>query len=97
MRSLIQTLYRFMDKGPLRALSLILALWLAGCVIWQPARFAARTSELAIWHGLLLIWAVCSGVIHGTGFRPQRARWQALFAPLPALIVLALGINWFYH
>ncbi|XXN64303.1 cyd operon protein YbgE [Enterobacter ludwigii] len=97
MRTLIQTLYRLMDKGPLRALSLILALWLAGCVIWQPARFAARTSDLAIGHGMLLIWAVCTGVIHGTGFRPQRLRWQAWFSPLPAMMVLVAGIFWFYH
>ena len=97
MRTLIRTLYRLMDKGPLRALSLILALWLAACVIWQPSRFAARTSELAIWHGLLMIWAVCAGVIHGTGFRPLQTRWQALFSPLPAMIVLIIGIYWFYH
>lgn len=97
MRTLIQTLYRLMDKGPLRALSLILALWLAGCVIWQPSRFAARTSDLAIWQGMLLIWAVCTGVIHGTGFRPQRLRWQALFSPLPAMILLVAGIFWFYY
>ncbi|KGT88020.1 cyd operon protein YbgE [Enterobacter cancerogenus] len=97
MRTLIQTLYRLMDKGPLRALSLILALWLAGCVIWQPSRFAARTSDLAIWHGLLMIWAVCTGVIHGTGFRPLQTRWRAVFSPLPAMVVLILGIYWFYH
>ncbi|MRS19120.1 cyd operon protein YbgE [Enterobacteriaceae bacterium RIT692] len=97
MRTLIRTLYRLMDKGPFRALSLILALWLAGCVIWQPSRFAARTSDLAIWHGLLLIWAVCTGVIHGTGFSPQQTRWQALFSPLPALLILLAGISWFYH
>ena len=97
MRGIIQTQYRLMDKGPLRALSLILALWLAGCVIWQPARFAARTSDLAIWHGVILIWAVCAGVVYGIGFRPQRTRWQALFAPLPAILVLIAGIFWFYH
>lgn len=97
MRNLIQMQYRLMDKGPLRALSLIIALWLAGCVIWQPARFAARTSDLALWHGLLMIWAVCAGVVYGSGLRLQRARWQLLLAPLPALIVLIIGIFWFYH
>ena len=67
MRTLIQTLYRLMDKGPLRALSLLMALLLAGCIFWDPSRFAAKTSELEIWHGLLLMWAVCAGVIHGVG------------------------------
>ena len=97
MRTLIRMLYDLMDKGPLRALSLLLALLTAGGVMWDPTRFAARTSDLAIWHGMLLIWAVCTGVIHGTGFRPQRLRWQALFSPLPAMIVLVAGIFWFYY
>ncbi|ADU68444.1 cyd operon protein YbgE [Pantoea sp. At-9b] len=97
MRGLFQTLYRLMDKGPLRALSLLLALWLAGCVFWDPSRYAAKTSALSVWHGLVVIWAVCTGVIHGTGFRPRRLRWQALFTPLPAMIVLVAGILWFYR
>ncbi|VEA72381.1 cyd operon protein YbgE [Serratia rubidaea] len=56
MSSLTDKLYAIADKGPLRALSLVLALALAGCVFWDPTRFAARTSSLEIWQGLLLIW-----------------------------------------
>lgn len=94
MRSLIRMQYAGMDRGPLRALSLILALGLAACVMWQPARFAARTSDITIWQSALLIWAVCAGVVHGSGLRlqRQRQRWQLLLAPLPALIVLAAGL-----
>jgi len=44
----------------------------------------------------MLIWAVCSGVIHGVGFRPQQTRWQALFAPLPAMLVLFFALYRFY-
>jgi len=44
----------------------------------------------------VLIWAVCSGVIHGTGFRPQQTRWQALFSPLPAMLVLFIALYRFY-
>ena len=47
----IATLYAIMDKRPLRALSLLMALLLAGCIFWDPSRFAAKTSELEIWHG----------------------------------------------
>ncbi|BBI91145.1 cyd operon protein YbgE [Serratia symbiotica] len=65
---------------------------MAGCIFWQPTRFAAKTSSLEIWQGLLLIWAVCTGVIHGFGFRPQRNFWRALFAPLPAIVVLVAGL-----
>ncbi|ACS84956.1 cyd operon protein YbgE [Musicola paradisiaca] len=96
MSIFIEHLYRLMDKGPLRALSLIMALSLAGCVFWEPARFAARTSSLAVWQGLFLIWAVCAGVVHGTGFRPRRIRWQAFFSPLPAFVILGAGLYYYF-
>lgn len=92
----ITRLYQWMDKSPLRALSLLMALLLAGCMFWDPKRFAANSSSLEIWQGLLMMWAVCTGVIHGVGFRPRRLRWQAFFSPLPALIVLIFGLAFFF-
>ena len=86
-----------MNKGPLRALSLILALIIAGCLFWAPSRYAARTSTLSVWQGILVIWAVCAGVIHGVGFHPRRTRWQALFSPLVALIALLFALYWFWR
>ncbi len=38
MRTPIRILYDLMDKGPLRALSLLLALLAAGGVMWDPTR-----------------------------------------------------------
>ncbi|XTZ37198.1 cyd operon protein YbgE [Salmonella enterica] len=96
MEKIIAGLYAVMDKGPLRALSLVMALLLAGCVFWDPTRFAAKTSELEIWHGLFLIWAVCTGVIHGVGFRPRAIHWQAIFNPLIADLVLLAGLLFFF-
>ncbi|KFK95120.1 MULTISPECIES: cyd operon protein YbgE [unclassified Serratia (in: enterobacteria)] len=90
--SLSDKLNAITDKGPIRALSLILALILAGCIFWDPSRFAARTSSLEIWQGILLIWAVCAGMVHGVGFRPQNVFWRAFFAPLPAIVILAAGL-----
>lgn len=90
--SLADRLYAITDKGPIRALSLALALVLAGCILWDPTRFAAKTSSLDIWEGLVLIWAVCAGVIHGFGFRPQCRKWRAVFAPLPAITILSAGL-----
>ncbi|ATA18820.1 cyd operon protein YbgE [Gibbsiella quercinecans] len=92
MGSLADKLYAITDKGPVRALSLVLALVVAGCVFWDPSRFAARTSAFEVWQGILLIWAVCAGVVHGFGFRPQRAFWRAFFAPLPAIVILIAGL-----
>ncbi|RWR01148.1 cytochrome bd biosynthesis protein [[Pantoea] beijingensis] len=96
MRKLIERLYAAMDKGPLRVLSFCLALLLAGCVFWDPSRFAAKTGPLAIWQGIVIMWAVCTGVIHGVGFRPLRLRWQAFFSPLPAQIILLVGLGFFF-
>lgn len=96
MSKIIAQLYALMDKGPLRALSLVMALVLAGCMFWDPSRFAAKTSDLTVWHGLLLMWAVCAGVIHGVGFRPRAIHWQALFCPLLADIVLIAGLAFFF-
>ncbi|MDF7680252.1 cyd operon protein YbgE [Enterobacteriaceae bacterium ESL0689] len=96
MSKIIAFLYAIMDKRLLRALSLLLALLLAGCVFWNPTRFAAKTSELEIQHGFLLIWAVCAGVIHGVGFRLQTPLWQAFFCPLIADIALMMGLLFFF-
>jgi len=96
MVSLIAKLYAVMDKGPLRALSLVMALVLAGCMFWDPSRSAAKTSDLTVWHGLLLMWAVCAGVIHGVGFRPKAVHWQGIFCPLIADVVLAAGLFFFF-
>ena len=97
MSSLVDKLYQLMDKSPLRALSLLMALLMAGCVIWDPTRFAARTSTLEIWQGLLLIWAVCTGVIYGVGFRQQRVLWRVIFMPLPAFVILLAGLFFFFR
>ena len=49
-------LYDLMDKGPLRALSLLLALLTAGGVMWDPTRFASQAGQLPALQGLVLIW-----------------------------------------
>jgi len=96
MREGIARLYQLMDKGLLRALSLVAALLLAGCMFWNPSRFAANSSELAIWQGLLLMGAGCTGGIHGVGFRPHRLRRRGFFSPLPALLVAMSGVVFFF-
>ena len=97
MKNIIAMLYAIMDKRPLRALSLVMALALAGCIFWDPTRFAAKTSELEIWHGFLLMWSVCTGVIHGVGCRPRAIHWQGIFCPLIADLVLFAGLIFFFY
>ncbi len=83
-------------QAPPAGAFLIMALLLAGCIFWDPSRFAAKTSELEIWHGFLIMWAVCAGVIHGVGFRPKALHWQGIFCPLIADLVLLAGLIFFF-
>lgn len=89
-------IYRLTDKGPLRVLSLIAALLVAGCVLWDPSRLAIVPRDYSLLWGLALIWSVCTGVIHGCGLRLQKKRWQVLFNPLPAWIILLAAIVCFF-
>ncbi|TKI05535.1 cyd operon protein YbgE [Martelella alba] len=92
MKIVIDRLYQLTDKSPLRALSLILALVLAGCVLWQPARFNVIAGPANGWFAILIVWSVCAGVIHGSGFRPRTAIWRLLFLPSLALLVMAAAL-----
>lgn len=90
---LFNKLYDLVDKGPLRALSLVSALVLAGCVLW----FAPKTYSLEVWQGLVIIWAVCTGVIFGVGLRPRRLRWRTVFTPLPAMLIIVASLIYFLN
>ncbi|MBA5859201.1 cyd operon protein YbgE [Morganella morganii] len=88
--------YQLLDKGPLRALVLIMAVGLALSVVWDPSRFASNTSSLQIWQGPLMNWAVSSGAILGLACRPKRSIWKILFHPLPAVVILGYGLYHFF-
>ena len=87
---------QLLNKGPIRALVLIMALAMAFCVMWDPSRFAANTSSLAIWQGILLIWAVCAGAVFGLAYRPKHVVAQYLLHPIPAIIILVVGLYYFF-
>ncbi len=89
--------YEMTDKSLLRALSLIMALVIAARVFWAPSQFAADTSFLNAGHNLMLVWAVCTGIIHRTGFKPHRWGWRLFFLPLAALVVLAMALLYAFH
>jgi cyd operon protein YbgE len=89
--------YELTDKSLLRALSLIMALVIAARVFWAPSQFATDTSFLNAVHNLMLVWAVCTGIIHGTGFKPHRWGWRLFFLPLAALVVLAMALFYAFY
>ena len=96
MQRMVSSIYDLTGKAPLRGLSLIAGLLVAGCVLWDPTRFSLSSKTLSLWWGILLIWAVCSSVIHGSGFRLRTMLWQIVFNPLFAWIILLSAIICFY-
>ncbi len=96
MQQMAGRLYSLTAKAPLRGLSLCAALLIAGCVLWDPARMALTPGIHNTLWGLALIWAVCSGVIHGSGFVIRSTLWKMVFNPLTAwLILLAALLRYF--
>ena len=78
---MINSLYQLSNKGSLRTLSFILALFLTAAFFLNLSQFstALRTAHpawiLAIFWGLINLW------IHGIGFEIRRAIWQLVFLP----------------
>lgn len=96
MCRLLLWFYDIMDKSLFRALSCLLSLALVICLFTDPGRFTAKTGPLPVWYGLMLIWAVCAGVIHGVGFRPDNAYWRIIFSPLPAILMMLMAVVLFF-
>ncbi len=92
MQHRVSSIYTLTSKAPLRGLSLIAALLVAGCVLWDPQRIALSPGvHNSVW-AVLLIWAVCSGVIHGSGFVLRSSCWQVVFNPVVAWIILLAAL-----
>ena len=88
--------YQLLNKGAIRGRVLIRALAMAFCVMWDPSRFAAKTSSLAIWQGIILIWPVCAAAVFGLAYRPKHVVAQYLLHPIPAIIILVVGLYYFF-
>ncbi|MGF1769340.1 cyd operon protein YbgE [Enterovibrio makurazakiensis] len=68
--------------------SLVLAVTCAGLVIWDPQSFADKIGGFNLTNAPALIWATCTGFIHGMGFKPRFWLWQLVFFPPFAWIVM---------
>lgn len=92
MQQMLGRLYNLTDKALFRGLSLCAALLIAGCILWNPTRIALSPGIHNTLWGLALIWAVCSGVIHGSGFVIRSTLWKVVFNPLTAWIILLAAL-----
>ena len=78
---------------PLRWLTLLMALVVAGSIMWNPTDFAHALGGLYFQLTFIILWATCSGVIYGVNFFPRRWYWQIVFTPYVSILVLAYTIG----
>lgn len=85
---MLDKLFRFTDKSPMRALALILALVSAFSLIWSPEA-TARSSQLYLWQAVIFLWAVISALVHGVGFKLSGV-WRWVFCAPCHILFFAL-------
>ncbi|SDH04749.1 cyd operon protein YbgE [Vibrio xiamenensis] len=84
----VASLHAAIDKALLRALSLILGFGHVFLVMWDPEHYAQAIGGFNSIISPLLIWAVCSSMVFGVGFKPIRWYWQLVFSPYFSLAIL---------
>lgn len=92
--SMLDKLFRFTDKSPMRALALILALVSAGSLIWSPEA-TVRSSQLYLWQAVIFLWAVMSALVHGVGFKLSGV-WRWVFCAPLSYPILGAVLYYFY-
>lgn len=85
----VAKLHAPIDKALFRALSLVLGFYHVAMVMWDPASYSAAIGGFNAIISPLLIWAICSSVVFGIGFKPRRWYWQLLFSPYFSLAILS--------
>ena len=84
----VAKLHAPVDKALLRALSLVLGFYHVAMVMWNPELYAASIGGFNGLISPMLIWAVCSSMVFGLGFKPRNWYWQLLFSPYCSLTIL---------
>ncbi|ELS0751069.1 cyd operon protein YbgE [Vibrio vulnificus] len=84
----IASLHEPLDKTILKVVALLLGLLHVGLVMWDPEAYATAIGGFNALIGPALIWAVCSSMVYGVGFKPRKWLWQLLFSPYFSLSIL---------
>ncbi|MCE7656076.1 cyd operon protein YbgE [Vibrio fluvialis] len=84
----IANLHAPVDKTVLKVLSLILDFYHVAMVMWDPEAYSASIGGFNALIAPLLIWAICSSMVFGVGFRPRKWIWQLVFSPYISLPIL---------
>ncbi|RJX73722.1 cyd operon protein YbgE [Vibrio sinensis] len=84
----VTKLHEPMDKTLLRVLSLVLGFYHVVMVMWDPHAYAEAIGGFNMVIAPLMIWAICSSMVFGVGFKPRKWYWQCLFSPYFSLSIL---------
>ncbi|TXY08397.1 cyd operon protein YbgE [Vibrio mimicus] len=80
--------HQAIDKALFKALSLLLGFYNAAMVMWDPNSYADRIGGFNAFIAPLMIWAICSSMVFGIGFKPRYWLWQIIFSPYISLAIL---------
>ncbi|MCG7495997.1 cyd operon protein YbgE [Vibrio sp. Of7-15] len=89
---LIEKLHQPLDNIYLRGLSIVLAVWHAGLLMWSPIQYAEAVGGFSGLMGPALVWGVCASFVYGIGFKPRFWLWQVFFSPYFSLVIL-IGLS----
>lgn len=84
----IANLHAPMDRTLLKVLSLILGFYHVAMVMWDPDAYSVSIGGFNAVVAPLLIWAICSSMVYGVGFKPRKWIWQLVFSPYISLPIL---------
>lgn len=84
----LSTIHQHLAGLPARLLIIGLGFLHVGLVMWEPTDYANHIGGFNLPKSLLLIWGMCSSMIHGVGFTPRKVVWQIFFSPLISLVIL---------
>jgi len=84
----VAKLHAPVDKVLFRALSLALGFYHVAMLMWDPELYSASIGGFNSIISPLLIWAICSSMVFGIGFKPRNWYWQLLFSPYCSLTIL---------
>lgn len=93
---MISQLYKLVDKGSWRALSLILAIVLSGSIFFNSYLFIASKAGAPFLLTLWLIWGMMNLWIHGMGLNIRKPIWQLIFSPWIGYICAIFGVYYIY-
>jgi len=88
VNSRIEWFFQPISSLAIRLLIMGLGFCHVGLLMWDPAEYANMIGGFNLEKVLLLIWAMCSSMVVGVGFVPNKMVFRLLFNPYFSLVIL---------